>query len=101
MTMVTLRDGNQVPDSAVRSTMVAIQGLEKENVFALSDLVGICKDPNFVIVKSPLGDSGGILKKKALLDEDGKVRDIVKRIVLNSIEGEGVMMHVIDPRKKA
>jgi hypothetical protein len=100
MTMVTLKDGSQVPEPALITTMMGLQAAKKEG-FALFDLVEKCKDSNYKFVANPFGDSKAILKKLALIDGDERVHDIVKSIVLNATEGNGLSLKLVDPRKKA
>ena len=95
----TLKDGSQVPAAVLRSTMDNLQCVANEG-FALLDLVEKCKDPNYKLGDNP-GGSKTILSEYALLQDDGRVHDIVKVIVLNATEGRGASLKLVDPRKKA
>ena len=90
--LVTLKDGTQVPEPVLISTLLL---LEVRTVgVALFDLVKKCNEPDYKFIKTSFGDSQACLKKYALLDEDGKVSEIVKRIVLNGTERKGVVHRV-------
>lgn len=99
LTMATLRDGSQVPQVVVVTTSTNLRAATEENYVALFDLVEKCKDASYQFVVNPFGASKAILKKWALIDGSEKVHEDVRKIVLNSIEGEGLSLKLVNPLK--
>ena len=97
--MVTLKDGTQVPEPDLITTMMNIQAAAKSTLVALFDLVEKCKDDNYKFVANPSGDSKAVLKSYALIDDQERVHDLVKSIVLNATEGSGLSIKIVNPRK--
>lgn len=99
--MATLRDGYEVPQVTVVVTTRNLRAAAQENFVALFDLAEKCKDARYKFVSNAFGDSKAILKKWALIDESEKVNDDVRKIVLNSIEGEGLSLKLVSPLQSA
>ena len=95
--MVTLRNGSQVPQVTLISVYMNIEAAAQENFMALFDLVEKCKDAGYKFVTNPFGDSKAILKAHALIDENENVHDDIKTIVLNSVEGSGMSLKLVNP----
>ena len=100
VTMVTLKDGSQVPQVCLDTVSTHIQGLAKDKVFAFYDLVQKCKNAEHKILKTPFGDSTAILQAHELIDSTGRVHEDIRKIVLNSVEGSGLTLKFVDPTQK-
>lgn len=98
MSIVTLKDGTQVPRDALNAISRKLNALDSEKI-ALYDLVNKCKTPLFAFVKNPAAKSKEILQRLELVDENEAIHDIVKKVVLNSIEGSGFSLRLVDPTK--
>jgi hypothetical protein len=101
LVMATLRDGSQVPQVTLVTTTMNLRAASEENFVALFDLAEKCKDASYRFVANSFGDSKSILKKWALIDGSEKVHDDVRKIVLNSIEGEGLSLKLVNPLQSA
>lgn len=99
VTMVRLRDGSQVPNELVSTTTKNLKGVEKEDLYALLDLVTKCKNPSYLFFKNPFSDSRAILESWTLIKGD-QVDDSVTKIVLNSIEVSGLSYKFVNPFHK-
>lgn len=97
--IVTLRDGSEVPQPVLFSTIWSLREAMKVNSLAFHDLVQKCKDPNYRFESSPFGNSKPILQQFALIDKDERIHDVVKTIILNSVQGEGLLIRFIHPAK--
>jgi hypothetical protein len=98
MTIVTLKDGTQIPRDALYAISRKLSTLES-NKIALYDLVNKCKSPLFQVVRNPASKSKEILQGLDLIDENEAIHDIVKKVVLNSIEGNGFTLRLANPIK--
>lgn len=101
LVMVTLRDGSQVPEATLITTTVKLNEAFEESFVALVDLAKKCKNASHKFIRNPFGDSKAILKKLILIDESEEVYDDVRKIVLNSIEGEGLSLRLVNPLMRA
>jgi hypothetical protein len=98
MSTVTLKDETLIP----REVFDAIYGklrIIESNKVALYDLLNKCKSPIFPFVRNPASKSKEILQKLDLIDENEGIHDMVKRVVLNSIEGIGFSLRLVNPIK--
>ncbi len=95
ITMVTLRDETQVPQKLLKITTLNLQALGKESSIALFELFQKCKDSCYKFDADPKA----ILKKWAFIDASEKVHDLVKSIVLNSLELKDLSIKLINPIK--
>ena len=99
LTLVTLKDGSQVFQGTFTAVTLSLKDAHKENPVALFDLVEKCKDAGHQLGSPPFGDSKSILTKRGLIDKNGEVHDAVKKIVLNSVEGSGIFLKLVNPLK--
>ncbi len=97
LSIVTLKDGSQVPREVFKTTMSALDSVKKANQSAVVDLLRVSKSFYGSIVNK---NSIMTLRKYALIDKEGKVNDTVKKIVQNAASGEGVYLIFVDPRRK-
>ncbi len=97
LTLLTLKDGSQVYQGTVNAVTNSLKVAAKENPVALFDLVKKCKDAGHQFISSPFGDSKSILTKYGLIDKNGEVHDAVKKVVLNSVEGSGIFLKLVNP----
>jgi len=94
---VTLKNGEDVPRVAVVTTLMLLQALETENPIALFELRAFCRDPehNFFpgaaeqLVETTLLSSTG--------DGSYYVHDVTSAVVLSSVMGESLDIHVSSP----
>ncbi len=94
---ITLRDGSQVPEPAFTVTMLALEQIQGKSIFAVRDLVRICKDPDYEIVTT---FSKKILTKIGLIDKEGNIHPRCIPIILNAVEGDGQSLTFVDPVKQ-
>lgn len=85
-TLVTLKDGSQVPDELFSKITPNIRAIHQENYFAFYELVEKCTDAGHKFVKDGGKDSKAILMKHDLIDQNENVNENVKKIVLNSLK---------------
>ena len=97
VTMVTLKDGTQVPEAILRETTQRITTLKKQNYVALFDLVEKCKNAEYKFLYNPFGDSKASLTKLTLMDENGNVCEDVRKVVLNSVGKLDLSLKLVNP----
>lgn len=93
---VTLRDGTKVPEIAVKTIMMAVQAIAKENIIALYDLVTLCTNDRYIVKNRTHSSSQTILKKYGFLHQ-GSLRKNIKEVVLNGVHIEGSSAQTINP----
>lgn len=93
MSTVKLRTGKEAIEPMVKVVSLSLQTLMAENPIVLYELAEKCKDSSHEL----FGKSGDLLRELSLIESNGSVRDIVQDIVLASIEGEGLEMHLVNP----
>ncbi len=98
--MITLRHGNQVSRQMFTSTMIALHTATCDNASVVFALVAKCKNPNDKLSTYPCGNAKEILMKHGLIDQNERIQAAVRMIILNSFEGEGRWMKLVDPMKK-
>jgi hypothetical protein len=101
--LVELKDGSQVPSSVLEATTFSIKLLAQNNPFLFHDLVSKCRNPDIQLPPvMPFSSTTpeAMLKKLALMNSNGRINDMVEKIVLNSVDGEGMGLHFVDPLKK-
>lgn len=96
--MVTLKDGSEVPKSTFDSVSKKLQQLKEEGNFGtLIDLFHRCQDPGYKFPQNIFQNSAMKLKEYSLLDENEQINPDIQKIVLNSLEGNGLSTHFVDP----
>lgn len=93
--MVKLKNGGEAPESAIRTTMVSLQTMMKEDIssmLAVVDLAEHCREGTEVT-----GKSRELLVNIGLMESDGRVHDAVRDIVLSASEGEGLSFRLSSP----
>lgn len=93
MSTVTLRTGKEAIEPMVKVLSLSLQSLMAKNPIALYELAEKCKDTSHEL----FGNTGNLLRELSLIEPDGSVKDIVQDIVLASVEGEGLEMHLVNP----
>lgn len=100
MEMILLRNGSKEAKPLVEVGFSALQHLLDpdryvgiKGVLMFSELVEKCRNPRHQIQERFAEE----LKKLMLLDERGEVHDSLRNIVLCSVEGEGLEMHLVSP----
>jgi hypothetical protein len=81
MPIVTLRDGSLVTQPVFTKTMENIQDVRNRSLASLLNLFYICENPSYI---HPERET--LLINCDLIDKHGRVSDIVKRIVLNTLD---------------
>jgi len=99
LTLVTLKDDSQALQGTVTTVTMNLKDAHKENPLALFDLVKKCKDARHQFSPPPFGNSKPILTKCGLIDKNGEVPEATKKIILNSVEGSGVFLKLVNPLK--
>lgn len=95
--MATLIDGSQVPEKTLRETTQRLQTLNKENFLALIDLVEKCQNPSYQLASNPFRSSKTILERLELIDQTEGVPDTVRKVVVNSVQGGGLSLKLVNP----
>jgi hypothetical protein len=85
LTMVTLKNGSEVPQVVVEATMRNLELLMKKNRLAFDELVQKCKNPNHEMFMF-----GSVKKNIEELElmSSGTVHDVVRDIVLSAVSGK-------------
>jgi hypothetical protein len=100
-TLVTLKDGYQLPDSFLISTTIDLQVLKQENYFAFFNLVQKCENAGCIFLPIPFGNSKATLENYAFIDKNGAVPENIEKIVLNSIKKSGpFIIRLVNPIAK-
>jgi len=100
MTTVTLKDGYEVLKASFEITRMTIQNLQDTHLEAFIDLVEKCRNPNFIFSRTEQGDSSIPLMERFLITKKNEIiNEDVRRIVLNSIEGSGRTIQLVNPIK--
>jgi hypothetical protein len=101
--LVELKDGSKVPSSMLNATTYSIKLLAQNNPFLFHDLVNKCANPDYKLppvmpfsTKTP----EAMLKELMFMNSHGRINDMIEKIVLNSVDGEGMGLHFVDPLKK-
>lgn len=93
ITMVTLRTGVAVPWPVEKLVEMHLRSLANDDVLALYDLVMLCRNGRYIL--SP--GTAQTLHARGLIDTNGQPHDDIRAVVLASVEGEGLEMHLVDP----
>lgn len=89
---ITLMNGAQVPRAFLYKTSQNLASIANQND-VLFELLEKCKDPEYQLSSN----SREILKKIALIDDEDRIDDDVKAIVLHSLEGSRQSMKYTNP----
>ena len=92
MKTVILKNGTEELEALVNVTMYSIGTLGPVELY---ELVEICRQPGH----KPWGDIGDSLKALGLLERDGRPHESIKNIVLSAAVGEGMQLHLVNPRE--
>jgi hypothetical protein len=97
VTMLTLKDGYQVTETALNPTIKNIRALYQKNYLVFFDLVEKCRNTEYQFISTPYGDSKAVLKTYTLMNEREEVPEYIQKIVLNSINGSGLYITLVNP----
>jgi hypothetical protein len=99
---VTLNDGSKVHQGTCTAVTLNLKVIKEENSNALAALVEKCKDVKYRFPDSPEGDKcRTILQEYDFIVNDADAVDPeIRKIVLNSVEGSGASLRLINPIKK-
>lgn len=84
MENVILRNGSQAPKDKIIDVVEALAALRKQDVLLFAELVYYCREPK----PGCFGGQKQQLVEFGLADTDGSIDEIVRNIVLSSVEGE-------------
>lgn len=82
--MVTLRNGTQVPEPVVTTTMINLERFSQREPIAFYELACMCQDPTHV----PFGNTGAKLRAADFLS-GSQVQPTIRAIVLSALRGDG------------
>lgn len=94
LTMVSLKDGSQVPLIIFNHNTKNLKALEAQNPAALFELVQKCRDVNYKFAKN---ETIPLLKAFFLLQENEAIHINVRNVVLNSFEVESESLKWVEP----
>ena len=89
--MVQLKNGSEVPGSALVTIMMNLKSLRENNYLAFYDLVQLCKDSSYDI-----SFTRQALEASPFL-ATGRIHDDAKNIVLSAVEGDDLEMVIGSP----
>lgn len=95
---VRLKNGALEPDILVRAIMVSLRGLLREQPIAFYALVMHCRDPQG---HEFWGDMEEVLRGMGLVERGGATHGSVRNIIVSATQGDGMDMHIVDPRKES
>ena len=94
---VLLRTGIEEAKPLVNVVMMSLKGISQKEglpgVLAVYDLAQKCKNPQYAF----FGKAEELLKKYALVQEDGKIHSSIRNIVNAASEGEGLEHRLVNP----
>ena len=96
MSIVTLRNGAQESDATVSGVCLLLNALierEPDGHTVIFDLREACENRGDFVDER----SRAILKKLHLVDADGRVPRSIKNIVLSSVDGDRLDIHLVSP----
>jgi len=93
MKELKLKNGGVELDVCIAAMTMAMESLLAETPIAFFDLVMKARDDTHEL----FGNSQDILRKAALLEPGGTMRQDTRNIVLSSVEGDEGEMHMVDP----
>ncbi len=97
MKTVKLKNNTEEAAPLVTTTMMSLNQLWESGIpgiLMLSDLVQICRNDKKY---QKFGDNEEELKKRALLQADGRPHDSIRNIVLCAFTGEGLELNLGSP----
>jgi len=96
MNMVQLKNGKAAPEPAVKVLLLVLRGLTEnlEGILALYELNERCKNPKHPFFSK---DQEQLLVRLALVTPEGHVHEVVRDVVLSTVEFKGDVVRVNDP----
>ena len=93
LALVKLRTGARVFEVMVTAITISLKELLKANFVAFYEAVEVARNPGHRL----FGNTGTVLCERGLLQEDGQMHDNIRAIILASVEGESIHLHLVDP----
>jgi hypothetical protein len=93
MDTVILKDGSEMMTSMVTVSMMSLRSLLDQDPIAFYELVMICRNPEHRL----FGKTDTVLRSLALLESDNRPHDMLRRIVINAVEGDDMEMKLVSP----
>jgi hypothetical protein len=91
--MVTLRDGTQIAEPALRAMMINLEDFSQAEPIAFYELAELCRDPGHVL----FGNTGGKLAARGFLDGAGHIQTTVQHVLLSALRGEDGGLYLGSP----
>lgn len=90
---VQLANGKVEAKPLVLVTMLSLESLLESNPIAFHELTMKCRDDEHTF----FGNTEEVLKQSALVQEDGKIHQSIKNIVVSAVKGEDLDMMLGSP----
>jgi hypothetical protein len=90
---VTLKNGSVQFKPLVIGTMITLSHLLEDEPIAFLELVEVCKDREHQV----FGNADQVLKRLAMMEQDGSVHSAIRDIVLCAVEGKDLDIHLVSP----
>lgn len=91
--MTVLRNGADVPEPVVTSTLIALEMLAGLNPVAFFEAVQLARDPGHV----PFGNVARVLREYGLADTSGHLHGSARDVILACTEGDEESLHMVSP----
>lgn len=93
METVILKTGVEVPRAFVEVATGSLESLLESYPIAFYELVMLCRDSNHEL----FGNTDEILRVHGLIEADDQPHDIIRLVVLASVDGEGLDLKLVSP----
>ena len=90
--LVILKNGESLPEPVINSALMSLKKLLSNDPIGFYELVALCRDESHKL----FGNYAASLGDLALIS-DGRPTDLIKMIVLESTEGEGLDLKLVSP----
>ena len=94
--LIKLKDGTYIPEAIAKVLSISLKGLMQNNPIAFYEFVTKCRNSDHEM----FGNTPEVLQSLSLIEQDGQIRNEVKKFVLNSVEGENLEMRLVNPVKQ-
>lgn len=95
-----LRTGERVPRLIVNATVEALTKLLNADPVAFAEIVRHCRDRDHELTGTYRARIMAVASS-LMLEERGSVHELVQHVIVSAVEGDGLHMRIVDPRKPA
>lgn len=98
--ILRLKNGSEVSEAVLVAALISLEKLLEEGVegaISFYELTMVSRNPNHELDET----SQQKLIDRGLLQRDGTVHQVVRDVVINAVEGEGLEMHLTSPIEEA